>query len=157
MGNGCQKDSIIPSSCLKMLGIRRRWTIGRGATEKKTKRRAIVTGSIFKLPNGKSRNIKHYRSGKPCRECVHSEKKSDAERLLKLREGTIAAGNFAGLKPEKTNFEELSADLVSDYKVNENKSIWRVEIYVAQFKQYFEGYRANNITTQAIKGYTITR
>ena len=62
-------------------------------------------GSTFKLPNGKSWNIKHCRCGKPYRECVHSEIKSDAERLLKLRERTIAAGNFAGPKPEKTTLQ----------------------------------------------------
>lgn len=114
-------------------------------------------GSIFKQPNGKSWNIKYYRNGKPYRECVHSEKKSDAERLLKIREGAIAAGNFAGLKPEKTTFEELSADLINDYKVNGKKSLWRMEISVAHLKNYFEGYRANNITTQAIKDYIIKR
>lgn len=34
--------------------------------------------------------IKYYRGGKPYRESAHSNKKNDAERLLKLREGQVS-------------------------------------------------------------------
>jgi len=39
--------------------------------------------------------------------------KSDAERLLKLREGAMAADNFAGPKPEKTTVQRKPLRTIS--------------------------------------------
>jgi len=114
-------------------------------------------GSIYKQKNGKSWTIKYYRNGKPYRECVRSEKRSDAEKLLKLREGQIVQGAFAGLKAEKTLFDELAKDLITDYKINARKSLVRAERSISHLKGYFEGYRANDITTDKIKDYISQR
>lgn len=112
-------------------------------------------GSIYK--RGEMYHIKYYRNGKPYRESTHSTKESDAKRLLKLREGSIAEGKFPGLKVEKTIFDELVQDLITDYQYTGKKSLWRLEISVKQLKQRFEGYRANDITTTRIKEYIAFR
>ena len=112
-------------------------------------------GSIYK--RGNIFHIKYYRNGKPYRESTHSEKESDAKRLLKLREGSIAEGKFPGLKVEKTRFEELVQDLITDYKMNGRKSLSRLEISVEHLKKRFEGYRANDINTTQIKEYITSR
>ena len=78
-------------------------------------------GSVYKQKNGKSWTIKYYRHGKPYVECAHTEKKSEAERLLKLREGQIVQGQFMGLKAERTLFDELAKDLILDYEINARK------------------------------------
>ena len=114
-------------------------------------------GSIYKQKNGKTWTIKYYRNGKPYRECVHSEKMSDAERLLKLREGQIMQGQFVGLKAERTLFDELAKDLIVDYEINARKSLIRAERSVGHLKRYFEGYRANDISTDKIKNYIAER
>src|SRR3990170_1929960 len=105
-------------------------------------------GSIFK--RGNVFWIKYYRAGKPYRESTHSEKESDAKRLLKAREGAIVENRFFGLMVEKIRFEELAQDLINDYKVNNQKSIDRVKISIDHLKRYFEGVRAVDITTDRV-------
>ncbi len=114
-------------------------------------------GSIYKQKNGKTFTIKYYRNGKPYRECTHSEKIGDAERLLKLREGQIVQGQFMGLKAEKTLFDELAKDLIVDYEINGKKSLERVQYSIAHLTRHFEGYRANDISTDRIKRYIAQR
>ena len=114
-------------------------------------------GSIYKQKNGKTWTIKYYRNGKPYRESVHSEKISDAERLLRLREGQIVQGQFVGLKAERTLFDELAKDLIVDYQINGRKSLVRAERSVGHLKQHFEGMRANEISTDKIKDFIAKR
>ena len=101
--------------------------------------------------------IKYYRAGKPYRESTHTGKESDAKRLLKAREGAIVENRFFGLRVEKIRFEELAQDLVNDYKVNDKKSLDRVERSIAHLKTFFEGVRAIDITTDRINTYILQR
>ena len=112
-------------------------------------------GSIYK--RGKTFWVKYYRAGKPYRESSRSAKETDAKRLLKLREGSIAEGRFTGLKIERILFDELSRDLVADYKMNGKKSLVRTELSISHLKTYFEGRRANSISTDQIKSYIVHR
>lgn len=112
-------------------------------------------GCIYK--RGKTYWIKYYRAGKPYCESSKSTKESHAKRLLKLREGQIAENRFSGLKVEKVRFEELTEDLINDYKVNGKKSLDRAERSVKHLKRYFEGVRAIDITTDRIRGYILQR
>ena len=120
-------------------------------------------GSIYKQYNQKTGweskhwYIKYYRNGKPYRERVQSEKRSDAEKTLKLREGQIVQGTFQGLRAEKTLFDELAKDLITDYTINGKKSVERVQFCIDHLKRYFEGHRANDITTDKIKKYIAHR
>jgi len=112
-------------------------------------------GSIYQ--RGKTFWIKYYRNGKPYRESSNSHKESDAKRLLRLREGQIAEGKFYGLKAEKTTFDELAEDLITDYKMNDKKSLDRAMRSVSHLRDFFDGWRANNITTDRIKNYIVER
>ncbi|MGA3172944.1 MAG: site-specific integrase [Syntrophorhabdales bacterium] len=120
-------------------------------------------GSIFKQRNkqtgweGDTWYIKYYRNGKPYVESSKSKKKGDAERLLKLREGQIVEGKFHGLQAEKTRFEDLKKDLLSDYEVNGKKSKWRVEISIAHLEKHFGDMRVNEITSTHIGDYIEAR
>lgn len=112
-------------------------------------------GSIYK--RGKIYWIKYYRAGKPYRESTHSDKESDAKRLLKLREGQIAENRFPGLHVQKIRFEELAEDFLNDYRINGKKSISRAERSLKHLKAYFEGMRAIDITTDKVKAYIFYR
>src|SRR3989338_9873416 len=112
-------------------------------------------GSIFK--RGNVYWIKYHRAGKPYRESAHSEKESDAKRLLKAREGAIVENRFFGLRVERIRFEELAKDLINDYKVNSKKSVNRLEDAINHLKRYFEGIRAVDITTDRINTYILQR
>jgi len=123
-------------------------------------------GSIFK-PKYRDREgqikesavlwVKYYRAGKPYRESTHSEKETDAKKLLKLREGQVAENRFPGLRVEKIRFEELKEDLINDYKVNGKRSLDRMERSLKHLKGFFEGVRAIDITTDRIKAYILQR
>ena len=69
-------------------------------------------GCIYR--RGKNYWIKYYRNGKPYVESTKSTKKGGAERLLKMREGQIVEGRFPGLKVEKTTFNDMAEDYLSD-------------------------------------------
>jgi len=112
-------------------------------------------GMIYK--RGETYWVKYYRNGKAFYESSKSHKESDAKRLLKKREGQITEGRFFGLKVEKTLFGELACDLVNDYKANGNKSLDRAERSIRNLTKFFDGYRANDITTSKIKEYISER
>jgi integrase len=112
-------------------------------------------GMIYK--RGKTFWVKYYRNGKPFYESSRSKKESDAKRLLKLREGDIAAGRFQGLKVEKIRFDELAKDFLDDYKVNSRKSVERAERSVKSLMAYFGGLRAVDVTTDKVKAYVLRR
>ncbi len=112
-------------------------------------------GMIYR--RGKVFWIKYYRNGKPYRESSHSKKENDAKRLLKLREGQIEMGKFPGLKVEKILFEELQEDLITDYKMNNKKSLSRTERSIKNLKNYFKDFRAIDITTSQVKNYIVER
>ena len=101
--------------------------------------------------------IKYYRAGKPYQESSKSVKESDAKRLLKLREGQIVEGKFPGLKVQRITFDELSKDLLNDYRINNKKSIDRAERSVNTLKKFFGGMKAANIATDMINAYILMR
>lgn len=108
-------------------------------------------GSIFK--RGKVYWIKYYSNGKPYRESSKSIKETDAKRLLKNREGEISKGKIPGVYFDKIRFDELAEDFLSDYRINERKSIVRAERSVNHLKHSFEGCRVTEITSPKIKKY----
>ncbi len=102
--------------------------------------------------------IKYYRNGKAFRESSKSANISEAKRLLRKREGEIAAGEFLGPKTERVSFEELAGDFLNEYQINNRKSfIWvkrRIDLHLTPF---FAGLRAVNITTDRIRAYVTKR
>ena len=91
------------------------------------------------------------------RESSGSDKLSDAKKIAKMREAEMVQGKFVNLKIEKTTFNQIAEDYVTDYKMSNKKSLERAEIMVKHLSKFFEGYRCINITTSAIKNYVITR
>jgi integrase len=112
-------------------------------------------GLIYK--RGKIFWVKYYRNGKPFYESSHSEKETDAKKLLKLREGQIELNQFRGLRVEKILFDELSKDLENDYALNALKSAERLQASLKHLKAHFTGMKAVNITSDYIQRYIITR
>lgn len=112
-------------------------------------------GSIYK--RGNVYWIKYYRAGKPYLESTHSEKESEAKRLLKLREGQVAEHRFPGLRVEKIRFEELAEDFLNDYWVNGKRSLDRAERSLKHLKVFFEGMRAIDISTDMVRAYILSR
>jgi integrase len=112
-------------------------------------------GSIYQ--RGNTLWIKYYRNGKPYRESAKSTKESDAKRLLRIREGQIEEGKFPGLQAGRTRWDELKNDLLSDYRINGRKSLFRAEISIQHLEKHFGGMRAADITTTHVNRYVEAR
>jgi hypothetical protein len=95
-------------------------------------------GSIYK--RGNIFWIQYYRNGKPYRETTKSKKEADAKRLLKKREGEISDGKLPGIYFDRVKFDELAEGFLRDYRINQRKSLVRVERSTGHLKRYFEGY-----------------
>jgi integrase len=54
-------------------------------------------------------------------------------------------------------FDELAVGFLSDYRINQKKSLARAEISTEHLRGYFVGYRVPDITTPHIQAYTEAR
>jgi integrase len=118
-------------------------------------RNARGLGSWFQ--RGSIWYIKYYKNGKPFKESTHSRKETDAIQLLKQRHGEISQGSFTGSGYKKITFENLCQDLLEDYRINQRKSLWRVELSVNHLKEFFGGMKACVIDTPFIRRYIASR
>ena len=112
-------------------------------------------GSVYQ--RGNVYWIKYFRHGKALFESSHSNKKEVATRLLKQKEGEIAKGEIPSITFERVTFSELVEDLKEDYRINQKKSLWRVEISVKHLTKFFGKMKVPEITTDLIKGYRSRR
>ncbi len=110
-------------------------------------------GTIYKQRKSRFLWIKFYRDGRPIRESTRTEKESEARRILRQREGDVAAGRPVLPRADRVRFEELADDLLNDYRVNRKRSLDRAERSAEHLRSYFGGWRAVNITTPAIRAY----
>lgn len=97
--------------------------------------------------------LKYYRHGKPYRESSKTDKITDAQRLLRKREGEISEGKLPGVYFDKVIFDELAEAFLTDYRINGRDSLYHAERYVRKLKETFGGMRVTNITTDKVKTY----
>jgi len=97
--------------------------------------------------------VKYYRNGKQFAESSKSDKRAVAERLLKMREGEIAQGKLPGIYFDRVQYDELEADFLADYKLNEKKSLERAERSLKHLRIGFKGQRVPQISTDQIMIY----
>lgn len=120
------------------------------------KKRRPKLGSIY--VRGRIYWIKYHKNGRSFRESSHSESYDEAERLLKLRNGEIVTGRFAGLGPERVRMADLFEDLVDDYRINRRNSIGQLK---SRLKKHllptFGQMRAADFTTHDVKRYRARR
>ena len=112
-------------------------------------------GSIYR--RGNVWWIKYYRNGKSYRESSKSTKKMVAKKLMDRREGDIAAGKVPGIIFERVTFNELAEEFITDYRINNKKSLDRAELSVTHLRTEFEGAKVPDITTPRISQYVAER
>ena len=112
-------------------------------------------GTIYQ--RGKIYWLKYYRNGKPYYETTKSTKETEAKRLLKNREGEISEGKLPGIYFDRIRFDDLEKDFLTDYRINQRKSLVRAERSTGHLKEYFVGFKVSQITTPKIQDYIETR
>jgi integrase len=106
---------------------------------------------------GKTYWIEYYHNGKQIRETSRSKTKAIAQRFLKSREGGVAEGRTPGVYFDKILFEELAQDFLTDYRINNRKSLERAECSVKHLKKHFDGMRASGVDSARISQYINAR
>jgi hypothetical protein len=113
------------------------------------------TAPFARAPSG---GFKYYRNGKPIRESSESTKVSVARDLLKAREGNIVRGVPVSPKMSRVRFDELAADMVTDYKVNEKRSLRDLEMRLKKHVlPFFAWRRAAAIKTADVNRFILRR
>jgi integrase len=102
--------------------------------------------------------IRYNRDGRSYFESSESEKKTEAQSLLRKREGAIENGFAVTSKIGKVRFEDAAKDLETEYKVNGRKSLpdltRRLDKHLLPF---FRGKRLSHVTTAVVRDYIAKR
>jgi integrase len=102
--------------------------------------------------------VRYYRDGRRFEESARSEKRDDAVRLLKVREGDVARGLPVTPKIGRLRFDEAIADVLNDYRVNGKRSLRHVESRVTHhLMPFFAGRRMASITTADVRTFVAQR
>ena len=102
--------------------------------------------------------IKYQVGGRPHCVSSNSEKKAEAKRLLKTREGEVVNGGPIPAPVGRVTFEDAAADLQHDYRTNRRRS-WRVVALrlTKHLAPYFAHRRLITISTGDVRAYTARR
>jgi len=110
-------------------------------------------GSIYL--RGRVYWIAYRKNGKNIFESAKTNKKTVAAKLLTDREDAINKGREIITKHEK--FDYLKKLILDDYKINGKKSEERLKISIGHLEKYFDGFKADQISTSDIKNYIAER
>jgi hypothetical protein len=107
---------------------------------RRTKAKGNLPGSIYL--RGKVYWIKYYKDGKPYRESARTKDYDTAQTELAKRIAEVKQGKTPNIEAKRVKFDDLSKHFISDYKINERKSLVRAQISVNHLKEFFGGMRA---------------
>jgi integrase len=111
-------------------------------------------GTVYRRKESKILWIKYYRNGKSYYESTGTDELTEAERLLKIREGDIAKGKLPAVIFDKVKLLELLDGLILDYKLNLRKSVIRAEQSRQHLIDYFgENAKCSSISTDNLRAY----
>jgi integrase len=116
-----------------------------------TKQNGRLDGSIYL--RGNIYWIKYYKGGKPYRESTRSGDYDTAQLELSKRITEVKQGKTPNIQLNRVTFDDLSKDFLSDYRINEKKSLRHAEIRVTNLKKFFGGMRVIDIDTSKIRQY----
>lgn len=107
--------------------------------------------------HGKGWQLIYQVAGERRWETVRVETRSEALRLLKVREGEAADGRTAPLSAGRLRFEDLAAGLVCDYQLTGKRTLRRAQQSLDHLKASFGGRRAAQIAAVDVKTYCTKR
>ena len=81
--------------------------------------------------------VKYYVNGRPVRESTGTEKRTEAERFMKEREGRVAAGLPALPRADRVRYEEAAADLRRHYVTTGTRNLEEAEHRLAHLDRFF--------------------
>jgi integrase len=126
------------------------------------KGKADLPGSIYR-PKYRDKNgdlveslvywVKYYKDGKPLRESTKTTDYDGAVTFLADRVADVTKGKTPNIKLNRIRFKDLSEDFLSDYRINEKKSLKRAEASVSHLKAYFGNMLVIELDTSKVRKY----
>jgi integrase len=101
--------------------------------------------------------IQYSHRGRIFRESSHSDREAVARKLLKKRLGEIGLGRFVGPDEEKITFDEMVSTILTDYQMNNRRSIRGIKLSIQHLRSWFGMDRALDISSDRVKKYVIVR
>jgi integrase len=101
--------------------------------------------------------MKYYVDGRPVRESTGCEKEQDARRVLKEREGRVAAGGPMLPRVDRIRYEEIQADLRHHYEATGSRHLDEYTYRVAHLTAFFAGRRIASLGQPDADAYTAKR
>jgi hypothetical protein len=101
--------------------------------------------------------LQYFRAGKRIRESSETTDERLALRLLKQRQGELAAGRPTGPDINKTMFEDMVVMVTNDYRANKFRSINRLGDAIEHLREFFGDYKAIEITSDRVTAYVTYR
>lgn len=126
-------------------------------SDEKKRNRPRGTGSIFKQHGSRFYWVCYYVNGKAVRESSGSEKITDAQNLLKEKNGQVVSGNFVSPKVQRITVAELFEAVVRDYENNGKTVAWVKYVWKLHLEPFFGDMRAANVDTDQITKYISAR
>lgn len=115
-------------------------------------------GRIYKQAQSRFYWIEFWHNNTQYRESSKSEKKSDAERLLRKRLGEVEQGKFAHPKViVRLTLDAMAQDLLNDYRIKDNRSAAWAQRRIKHLTRFFGNAYAHDITTAKVKKYIAFR
>jgi len=89
--------------------------------------------------------VKYYINGRPVRESTRTDKKSEAERLLKEREGRVATGQPIIRRADRIVYDEVAADLRRHYETTGERGLGEADDRLKPLARFFKGRRVVSV------------
>jgi integrase len=116
-----------------------------------------IERGIFRRAGSRWLWIRFYHRGKEYRESTKTDSLVLARKRLKQCHGKVGRGKFLGAVEEKVKFENLCELIRTDYRLNERRSVPRLEGSLKHLGAAFGLDRAIDIGTDRIERYKLDR
>ena len=114
-------------------------------------------GSLFRRTNSRNWWIKYWANGRQHRESTRTEKESEARRVLKEREGRVAAGQPVLNRADRVRYDEVAQDLRTHYRTTGSRNVEEAGYRLDHLDAFFSGYRVAQITPRHVEKYVEKR
>lgn len=95
--------------------------------------------------------------GQQYRRSTETEDRKLAQRIFDKLKGEMAEGKHPDMNLDKVMFDDLSKEIITDYKIRERRSLDRAELSIKHLGAFFNGMKVIDITSKTIDNYILLR
>ncbi|PYM44139.1 MAG: hypothetical protein DME12_00865 [Candidatus Rokuibacteriota bacterium] len=100
---------------------------------------------------------KYYVNGRAVRESTGTEKRTEAERFMKAREGCVATGQPILPRADRIRYDEVAQDLRAYYQTTGRRDLVEAQTRLKHLDRYFTGRRIASVGPTEVNAYVVER